>query len=122
MLTEAPLSTLRMYKSVSGNWSRYLNKQLNNQNRKADGLTLAQLMDLLEAQQYRCALSGVLMTCKLDRGIRYPTNVSFDRIEAGGPYTIDNIQLVCSAVNSFRGNLTVPEFIGWCNKVTSHNV
>ena len=36
---------------------------------------------------------------------------------AGGEYNIENVQLVCRAVNSFRHNLTVADFIKWCKKV-----
>lgn len=77
-------------------------------------------MSQLKKQDYRCALSGVQLTCELRVGKRFLTNASVDRIEAGGPYTPDNIQLVCRALNSWRSDLTVDEFVDWCRKVVEH--
>jgi hypothetical protein len=89
--------------------------------RKRDKLTREILLAQLEKQDYKCALTGVPLTCKLDKGDVCPTNASVDRIQAGGPYTADNIQMVCRAVNFFRSNLSVPEFVDWCRKVVNHH-
>jgi len=45
-------------------------------------------------------------------------NASLDRIEAGGPYIKENIQLVCTALNSWRADTELEEFKWWCRKVT----
>jgi hypothetical protein len=81
-------------------------------------VTAKELVELLEKQDGRCALTGRLMTFTRGTG-SVDTNCSLDRILAGGPYTIDNIQLVCSAVNGFRRNLPMDVFIDWCNAVST---
>lgn len=78
------------------------------------------LFRVLARQDYRCALSGVPLTCILEKGRFVPTNASVDRIVAGGPYTEDNVQLVCAVLNLWRGDTPVEEFIRWCKTVTNY--
>ena len=75
----------------------------------------------MDVQNNRCALSGIELTCKLEKGVVYKTNASIDRIDAGGPYIKENIQLVCRALNGFRVDTDLKEFIWWCGKVTEWN-
>lgn len=84
--------------------------------RKADGLTALDIMNKYEEQEGKCALTDVPLTFEVGNG-GAPTNISIDRIEAGESYSPDNIQLVCKAVNSFRNNLSIGEFIYWCELV-----
>jgi hypothetical protein len=65
-------------------------------------------------------LSGIPLTCTLEVGKRFKTNASIDRIIAGESYSMGNIQLVCSALNSWRGDTDLKEFIWFCQKVTEH--
>jgi hypothetical protein len=60
------------------------------------------------------------MTCLLEKGSRCQTNASIDRIDPKGPYTADNIQLVCAILNKFRIDTSVEDFINWCKKVSDH--
>ncbi len=113
-------STENQYKKINNNWRRYLHRLLYSNGRKRDGLTVNTLLEILERQDYKCALSGVDLTCQLTKGKRHDTNVSVDRITPGGPYTVDNIQLVCRALNSWRADLSIPDFISWCKKVVDH--
>jgi hypothetical protein len=108
------------YASVSGNWRRYFRRLLATKERSKH-LTLDMLMDLLAKQGDRCALTGEPLTCILIRGTRTWTNASIDRIDASGDYKLENIQLVCTAVNGFRGNLGVQEFVRWCKLVAEHD-
>ena len=114
------VTTEGQYKQISGNWSRYLQRLLIAGGVKRKGLILEDLLEILEEQEYRCALTGLPLTCQLEIGVNFKTNASVDRIEAGGPYIKDNIQLVCKAVNSFRRDLTIEEFKWWCRKVADH--
>lgn len=50
-----------------------------------------------------------------------PDGKSVDRIKAGGAYTKDNIQLVCKAVNSWRSDMPLDDFIEVCRAVANHN-
>lgn len=114
-------STENQYKKISGDWLRYLSRLLYYGGRKRDKLTRDDLLAQLEKQNYKCALTGRPLTCELKRGVAYPTNASVDRIVAGGPYTPDNIQLVCRAVNLWRGATPITEFVDWCAAVVKHH-
>lgn len=101
---------------VSGNWHRYFNRLIyTTKERKL--LTTADLLELLEEQGGRCALTGVKLTNILVKDRRIWTNASIDRIVSGGPYIRDNIQLVCTAVNGFRSQMSIEEFKQWCTLV-----
>ena len=113
-------STEEQYKKISGDWEKYF-LRLCTKKRRGDGLTPKLLMDLLHAQEYRCALSGEEMTCRLEKGKKFPTNASIDRIDAGGEYSRENIRLVCKAVNQWRGDLDTNEYIRFCHKVAQLN-
>lgn len=110
------VSTESQYREISGNWSRYFSRLLGERRRKK--ISRDDLFSLLEKQNGRCALSGVLLTCKLEKGVRFGTNASIDRIVVGGEYEVGNIQLVCSALNSWRGDTPLEEFIIWCERVS----
>jgi len=115
------VTTESQYSEISGNWKRYVSRLLYCGGRKRDGLTREDILDLLEQQDYKCALSGIPMTCNLKKGVKFPYNVSIDRIDAGGSYSKDNIQLVCKSLNSFRNNTSLDEFIALCKAVAQHN-
>lgn len=114
-------STDEQYKKISGNWSRYVSRLLYYGGRKRDRLSRQIILEKLEQQGYKCAITGVDLTCNLEKGKISMTNASIDRIIAGGPYTSENIQIVCRAVNSWRGELPLSDFIDWCRKVVNHN-
>lgn len=85
-------------------------------NSKRDGLTVALLVDLLQKQEGKCAVSGVEMTRFSGQG-HVPTNISIDRIDSSIGYTPDNVQLVCHIVNLMKHNLTTDQLIDWCRKI-----
>lgn len=71
-----------------------------------------------DLQEGKCALSGLTMENYRDgSGIKNPYNISIDRIESDLPYTPDNIQLVCQAINMMKGTLDDNEFIRLCRAV-----
>ena len=114
-------STDRQYELITGNWNKYFNRLCSRSFNRA-GLNAGMLITLLEQQNGKCALSGVELTCTLQKGIRSKTNASIDRINPKGEYTVDNIQLVCSVINKFRIDTPLDEFIDWCRKVAEHAV
>ena len=116
---EGAESTKRQYELINGRWDKYVGRLLMRGDRRA-ALTKQDLLDLLEKQNYCCALTGVEMTCVLEKGTINKTNVSIDRIDPKGPYIKENIQLVCAVVNKFRIDTPLDEFIDWCRKVTEH--
>jgi len=114
-------STEEQYIKISGNWQRYFSRLLRAGGKKRSDLSVSDLQVLYEAQGGKCALSGVPLTCILEKGKKTTSNASVDRINAGGEYVIGNIQLVCIAVNKWRGDTPVEEFISWCTRVAEHN-
>lgn len=69
------------------------------------------LRQLVEAQEFRCALSGVELT---------PEVAEADHIDPlcnGGTNTMENMQIVHATINTMKGTLTQEEFIGWCKRV-----
>ncbi len=113
-------TTERQYEYISGNWHRYFCR-LCCRSHKRDSLTAEDLLDILQKQDGLCALSGIKLTCTLKKGSRCLTNASIDRIDAGGPYIKENVQLVCTVLNGFRRDTKVEEFIWWCKKVAEYN-
>lgn len=114
------MKTENQYLKISGNWQRYLSRLLYVKGRKRDFLTREILLEKLIEQNYKCAITGVDLTCLLEKGTINKTNASIDRIDAGGSYAKENIQLVCRAVNSFRNDVPMLEFIEWCRKVVNY--
>ena len=70
---------------------------------------------IYEAQDGKCALSGIEMTFTCDKNHptvnagakhrKWPYNISPDQIDAGKGYVRGNVQLVCSAVNVMKAEL-----------------
>jgi 5-methylcytosine-specific restriction endonuclease McrA len=81
-------------------------------NKKVDSASRIELRELIEKQNYRCALSGVSLT---------PSDAQLDHIvpvSDGGTHLIDNLQVVHSVINRMKGTLSNEEFRHWCKMVT----
>lgn len=118
------------YDRLNGNWERYLRTLCR---KRPDEFRCKQfdehdLIKILEKQNYKCALTGVELTCNVrlnedstkKRSV-FRTNVSIDRIDNKKGYTLDNVHLVCYVVNVARHDCTIEEYIDWCKKVTEYN-
>lgn len=71
------------------------------------------LLNLLNAQSYRCALSGRVLE---------PANAAMDHVQPvsrGGRHSIENIQLLEKAVNRAKGTMTNDEFLAMCRDVVA---
>jgi 5-methylcytosine-specific restriction endonuclease McrA len=74
-------------------------------------VSVESVLRLLEAQQYRCSLTGRSLT---------PQNAALDHIvpvRFGGEHVIENAQVLHKDVNRAKGSLTNEEFIGMCHEV-----
>lgn len=109
-------STENQYKKISGNWFKYFQRLCCQKQR--DSLTPEMLIKLLDKQEGKCALTGLQLTCILEKGNKAQTNASIDRLVSGGPYILENIRLTCARINIMRSNMTDEEFIYWCNLVS----
>jgi predicted nucleic acid-binding Zn ribbon protein len=107
------------YAGVDGNWARYFGRLCNKPIRKGQ-ITSSDCLALLEKQEYKCALTGIPLTCRLKLGEKTKTNASLDRINPKGSYHPSNVQLVCVAVNSFRVDISIKDFQYWCRKVAEY--
>jgi 5-methylcytosine-specific restriction endonuclease McrA len=77
-------------------------------------VTARQILDLIEKQDYRCAITGRLLT---------PETASLDHIvpiSRGGEHTLDNLWVVDHQVNSAKGSMTYAEFLNLCREVAGH--
>jgi len=85
------------------------------------------LLSIWKEQDGKCALSGAPLTHhrRNEMGstrkiLNSPTNVSVDRISPAGPYSRENVRLVCALVNIMRRNMQVDEFVMWCRMISDH--
>lgn len=82
--------------------------------KKAGRVTRKQLMDLLQEQNYRCALTGVELT---------PETASVDHkipLQQGGNHSIANLHIVEHRINWAKGTMTVEEFLEMCRRVVEY--
>lgn len=112
-------STKSQYAAINGDWKRYFSRLCAQTHRKGI-INRDDCVQILEKQDYKCALSGVPLTCVLDRGVKNPTNASLDRIHPAKGYSPSNVQLVCAVLNCFRNNTPVDDYINWCRKVVEY--
>jgi len=78
---------------------------------KCVGITTASLLELIKAQDYRCALSGVELT---------PETAQLDHkqpMSAGGKHELGNVWFVHKDVNRAKSTMTVDEFVQMCLRV-----
>ena len=77
-------------------------------------VTTANVMQLLEWQRYRCALTGCQLT---------PNIASLDHIvpaRCGGEHLVENTQVLHKGVNRAKATMTNDEFIERCCEVVEH--
>lgn len=76
-------------------------------------VTAKMIMEMIEKQQFRCALSGRTLT---------PESASLDHIlplSRNGVHDITNLWVVDHRVNAAKGTLTLDEFVNLCGDVVS---
>ncbi len=92
-------------------------------------ITFKQLYNIYENQGGLCNLSGrplaintiTRLRPKVGRKLRREENygnISIDRIDSLGDYTIDNVQLVTSSVNIMKMSMPQTLFIQFCKAIT----
>ncbi len=80
-----------------------------------DKVTAGRILELIERQNYRCAISGRELT---------PETASLDHkipLSKGGDHSLANIWIVHVHVNSAKGTMTIEEFVAMCKDVTANN-
>jgi 5-methylcytosine-specific restriction endonuclease McrA len=79
-----------------------------------DRVTAKRILELIESQSFRCAITGVLLT---------PEVASIDHknpLSQGGMHCISNAQVVHSVVNQMKGSMQQDEFVEWCRLVVNN--
>lgn len=95
--------------------SRYRSKQSNRDHL----INTEYLRGIYKSQDGKCALSGIEMTLRGARGsTEYWTSISLDRIDSKLGYIHGNVQLVCTAVNYMKKDMSDVDFITFCTKVS----
>ena len=82
-----------------------------NATKPTGSVSIETVLQLLEYQQYRCALTGRMLT---------PQTAALDHIvpiRLGGEHVIENTQVLHKDVNRAKGSLTSNEFIDMCREV-----
>ena len=82
-------------------------------------ITKEDLLSIWEKQQGLCAISKIPMTYELDSG-RVFSNVSIDQKIPGKGYTIDNVQLVCMAVNQLKSDFEMDTILDICKQIVNN--
>lgn len=86
-------------------------------------VTKDDIANLIRAQGHRCAVTGLKFdeTPRDDGGRVRPFIPSLDRINSRGPYTIDNVRVVCAGVNAALGDWGDEVFglfaVGYCERM-----
>lgn len=70
-------------------------------------ITLANVQDMWESQNGRCAISGIAMTW----GEKSITNASIDQIIPSAGYHLDNVWLVCLGMNTLKMEYSLFELV-----------
>lgn len=101
------------YKGVCG--SSFYRAKAGAESRNLEfNITIEQMGDLLEQQDYLCALSGIMIAA--DDRIR---DASLDRIDSSRGYTIDNIQWVHKDVNRMKLDYPQERFLELCSLIAN---
>jgi len=85
-------------------------------------ITIDDIRVQFEYQNGLCALSGLPLLIPKSSGeqkIKYPTNISVDRIDSSLPYQIGNIQLVCLALNYAKNDWNNSLILDFVNQLRS---
>lgn len=82
-------------------------------------ISLDYIDDLLEKQEFKCALSGTVIQCG-DRNGRIETTASLDRIDSTKGYIVGNVQWIHKDINKMKMNFPEDRFTEWCHKISQY--
>lgn len=74
-------------------------------------ITAKDLYRIYADQEGKCALTGVTLTYEKGIGEESEFNISIDRIDSNGDYTVENIQLLGKIVNFLKHDIPQEKFI-----------
>lgn len=105
-------------------WSARVVKRAHGHNSKATQkvydleINMEQAWQLFEKQEYRCALSGLLLEFPKDRNPHGGT-ASLDRVDSKKGYLLNNVQWVHKDINSMKNAFNQGYFLELCKAVAN---
>lgn len=98
------------YRKSSPRWSLGSNLKGALARRPTDNpASIDDVMAMWDGQEGKCALTGIPMTWA--QGKVTSTSITIDRVDWEKGYSVDNIRLICHAINSFRGRMSDEEML-----------
>lgn len=89
-------------------------------------ITKDDVLGLYVSQNACCALTGAQMDWRTEgsngRENKALLRPSIDRIDSRGNYVLGNVQLVASAINIMKSDLSTAHFIDFCRAVSEHDI
>ncbi|SRR6266404_3584741 len=79
------------------------------------------LWNLYEAQNGKCALTGLDITLPTKVRLRAQSTASLDRIDSKEPYIVGNVQWVHKHLNIMKMGLPNDSFFNYCTLVVKHH-
>lgn len=76
------------------------------------------ILQLLDHQDHRCAVTGLPFTRTTEHG---EYDLSIDRLNSDLGYEKDNVVLVCNRANVMKNNMSLPMFVWWCKAVANYD-
>lgn len=112
-------------KDISGNYFSSLRDRAPDRELEFD-ITIEYIQQLLEDQNYKCALSGLPICGSLNSTVKRcytysEQTASLDRIDSSKGYIMGNVQWVHKKINFMKQSLSDSEFIYFCNNVYANN-
>ena len=108
------------YKGITGDFWDYIKRQAISRGLEFS-ITIEQAWNILEKQQFKCALSGIAIDLPKDSYSKKESSTSLDRIDSSKGYTIDNIQWLDKRVNIMKNKFDQREFIQLCQTIGEYS-
>lgn len=106
----------KAYRDLDSRFSLLI-KTASYRNKFEVNVSVEDLKSLWHKQEGRCAYTQLPLLATANQ----LNTVSLDRIDSSKGYIVGNIQLVCSAVNKMKSNMTERQFIDLCLLVAQNN-
>lgn len=113
-------TTFSGYKVISGSYFSSIKAGAKARNIKFD-LTIEEVWNQLEHQDFRCALSGVQIYRSALTKDKWSNTASLDRKLSDEGYNVHNIQWVHKDVNKMKNSYSDSYFVNMCKTIAKHN-
>lgn len=108
------------YKTICGRFYSGIQKGARHRNLPCS-VSIEYISDLLERQQFKCALTGLPISFPDKCNDYHLITASLDRIDSSKGYVAGNVQWVHKDINQMKWDFTPDEFLMYCRLVANHN-